>query len=413
MSTYQDARLLPLGNASQTTRAAIAKAIVRRVVERVDVRVRLADGQTIGAGGPDSPVLELRSPEAFYRRLAQHPKIGIGDGYVTGEWQPAPGTDLADALVPFAARLDALIPRPLLALRGLADSALPTHHRGTIENARTNISAHYDLSNALFAAFLDPSMTYSSALFAGAGQWRQQPLQEAQWRKIDRALDEAGVAPGSRVLEIGTGWGELAIRAAARGAEVVSITLSAEQQQLARERASAAGLSDRVDIRLQDYRDVAGEFDAIVSIEMIEAVGEEFWPDYFRAIDRLLAPGGRAVIQAILMDHQRLLATRHSHGWIQEYIFPGGLIPSLRAIDLVTGTHTHLRRRATFSFGPHYAETLRRWRERFLATYDAIAGPGFDDQFKRRWEFYLAYCEAGFAAGYLDVAQLTFGKDQS
>ncbi len=211
---------------------------------------------------------------------------------------------------------------------------------------------------------------------------------------------------GSRVLEIGTGWGTLAIEAARRGAQVTTLTLSAEQAALAQERVDAAGLSDRVEIRLQDYREADGSYDAIVSVEMIEAVGEEYWPTYFSTLDARLAPGGTVAIQAILMSHDRYLATRNSYGWIQKHVFPGGLIPSRRAIEETAQRHTTLRVSDVNTFGMHYAETLRRWRHRFNEQWWRVEGHGFDEVFRRRWEFYLAYCEAGFASGYLDVAQI-------
>ncbi len=398
------------GMAPIALRAAIARSVVHRVVAGVPVRVRYPNGQVIGGGTDADPMLDLLDPGALYRRLARHPKIGLGEAYTAGEWRAAPGTDLAEALVPFAQRLADLIPPRLLALRGLVDSAAPQQHRPTPENARDNISAHYDLSNELFAAFLDASMTYSSALFADPAAMADEDLHEAQLRKIDRALDAALVGRGTRLLEIGTGWGALAVRAAERGAQVTTITLSQEQASLAQDRVAAAGQSSRVRILLQDYREASGHYDAIVSIEMIEAVGEDFWPDYFQAIYRLLAPGGHAVIQSILMSHRRYLATRHSHGWIQEHIFPGGLIPSLTAIDEVTTRHTGLRRTDTFAFGLHYAETLRRWRHAFAAAWPGLATTGFEDGFRRTWEFYLAYCEAGFASGYLDLAQFTLRR---
>ncbi|MCW2562680.1 MAG: Cyclopropane-fatty-acyl-phospholipid synthase, partial [Mycobacterium sp.] len=213
---------------------------------------------------------------------------------------------------------------------------------------------------------------------------------------------------GSRVLEIGTGWGELSLRAAARGAHVHSITLSAEQQRLARDRVAAAGLSDRVDIDLCDYRDVYGRYDAVLSVEMIEAVGYRFWPTYFSALDRLVMPGGRVAIQAITMPHDRMLATRNTYTWIQKYIFPGGMLPSTEAILGITERHTRLRTVDMFSLRPHYAETLRLWRERFVECRDAVAALGFDDVFQRMWDLYLAYSEAGFSSGYLDVYQWTF-----
>jgi cyclopropane-fatty-acyl-phospholipid synthase len=208
------------------------------------------------------------------------------------------------------------------------------------------------------------------------------------------------------VLEIGTGWGELSIRAAARGATVRSVTLSSEQQALARERISAAGVADRVQVDLCDYRDVEGEYDAVLSVEMVEAVGLEFWPTYFSAIDGLLAPGGRAGIQAILMPHDRMLATRGSFTWINKYIFPGGFLPSAQAIDEVTTEHTSLRVTDRMAFGQDYAETLRRWDEAFLARASEVRELGFDDTFLRMWHFYLCYSRAGFASGYLDVEQV-------
>ncbi|HET6967045.1 MAG TPA: cyclopropane-fatty-acyl-phospholipid synthase family protein [Ornithinibacter sp.] len=401
-----------LGLSRVVTRGAIAKKIVHATVAGMPVRLRYPDGTEVGGGGPDSPVLEVVRPHALYRRLEAHPKIGLGESYMAGDWRAAPGTDLAEALMPFAARMGRLVPKPLLSLRGLVDRAIPLHTRNTLEGSRNNISAHYDLSNDLFATFLDPSMSYSSALFDASRPLAGQDLHEAQLRKVDALLDAADVRLGSRVLEIGTGWGELAIRAARRGAIVTSVTLSAEQRDLALKRIAEAGVTERVDVRLQDYREVTGEFDAIVSCEMIEAVGEEYWETYFRRIDHLLAPGGAVAVQAILMEHHRLIATKGSFGWIQKHIFPGGLIPSLQAIRDVTRDRTELRVERVHAFGADYAETLRRWREDFLAQWPAVHALGFDDTFRRMWEFYLAYCEAGFAMHYLDVAQIRLARKE-
>ena len=406
-----DPRIAPAGRHTLLTRGAVARSLVRLLVGSLPVRLRLPDGTTWGAGGADAPVLQVNRPADLFRRLETHPKIGLGEAYMAGDWQAADGTDLGDLLTPFAARVERLLPRPILALRGIVERAIPHHHRNTPEGSRANIAAHYDLSNDLFAGFLDETMTYSSALFdEAAGPWSEQDLATAQRRKIDAALDAAGVTAGTWLLEIGTGWGELAVRAASRGAFVTTITLSREQQALAQERVTALGLSDRVDVQLKDYREVTGQFDAVVSIEMIEAVGEEFWPAYLQAIDRLLTPDGTAVVQAILMDHHRYLATRNSYGWIQKHIFPGGLLPSLEALEEVATLHTGLRVRRIHPFGAHYAHTLRRWRRTFDANWPQIASHGFDEVFRRQWEFYLAYCEAGFATGYLDVAQLTFRR---
>lgn len=391
-------------------RARVARRIMASVAQRVPVDILMPDGSLLGGDTTGGPVLEVVRPGSLFERLAHHPKIGIGEGYTAGDWRPGPDTDLADLLLPFAERMTTLLPPGLSRLRRLVDRAIPETQRNTLSGSRSNIEAHYDLSNDLFAGFLDETLSYSSALFDDAGPWAAQTLESAQLRKVEAILDLAEVTAGSRVLEIGTGWGTLAIQAARRGAHVTTITLSAEQAGLARDRVDAAGLGNLVDIRLQDYREVDGTYDAIVSVEMIEAVGEDYWPTYFQVLDRRLASGGVAAIQSILMSHDRYRATRNSYGWIQKHIFPGGLIPSLRAIENTTTWHTDLRVSQVDHFGRHYAETLRRWRATFTARWPEIAGHGFDDTFRRTWEFYLAYCEAGFTSGYLDVAQIRFTR---
>ncbi len=389
-------------------KARIARAILRPAAQRVPVRLTFPDGTVWGAGGPDSPEMVVRRPAAFFNRLGNDSKIGFGEAYMAGDWTTGDGTDLADLLSPFAERLTTIVPPSLQRLRGFVDVKLPHAERNTVEGSRSNIERHYDLSNDLFARFLDPSMTYSSAWFEDLdARPGFDQLEAAQHRKLDGILDQAGVREGTRVLEIGSGWGSLAIRAAQRGAHVTTITISTEQAELARQRFAEAGVADRIDLRLQDYRDVTGEFDAVVSCEMIEAVGEEYWPTYFAKIDEVLAPGGSVSIQAITMAHHRYLATRNSYGWIQKYIFPGGLIPSPEAIDENLAAHTSgLRVTDRRSLGLHYARTLRLWREQFDARWPEIATHGFDETFRRLWDFYLAYCEAGFGVGYLDVVQL-------
>ena len=255
-------------------------------------------------------------------------------------------------------------------------------------------------------------MSYSCAWFDDSSPTAAaNRLEEAQLRKIDAILDLAGVQAGTRMLEIGSGWGSLAIRAAQRGARVTTITLSHEQMRLARERVAAAGLSGLAEVRVQDYREVDGEYDAIVSVEMIEAVGESYWPAYFTTLDRLLAPGGRIGLQAITMAHDRFLATRRSFSWIQKHIFPGGIIPSLQAVDETLAAHTTLRVTRQRELRPHYARTLRLWRERFLDQWPHLHAQGFDETFRRTWEFYLAYSEAGFRSGYLGISQLQLTRE--
>jgi cyclopropane-fatty-acyl-phospholipid synthase len=217
------------------------------------------------------------------------------------------------------------------------------------------------------------------------------------------------------VLEIGTGWGELAIRAARRGARVRTVTISAEQRELAIRRVREAGLADRVSVELLDYRRVTGTYDAILSVEMIEAVAERYWPQYFAALDRLLAAGGRIGLQAITMPHHRMLATRRTQTWILKYIFPGGLIPSVTSIEDNVAAHTGLRVAERRGFGAHYGQTLRIWRERLLARQSELAQLGFDEVFGRMWLLYLCYAEAGFRSGYLDVSQflLVPGREEA
>jgi len=391
--------------------APVARSIVARAVRRLPVRMQFPDGTHWGAGGADAPTMLMVRPDAVFARLGAEFRVGFGEAYMAGDWITAPGTDLADLLAPFSERLTELVPKPLQRMRGVVDGQLPAHEENTVSGARNNISRHYDLSNDLFARFLDPTMNYSSAWFPDViGDQADLDLEQAQLRKMDGVLDYAHVGPGSRVLEIGTGWGALAQRAAERGGLVTTVTISQEQRELAEERIAAASLADRVQVRLEDYRHVSGQYDAILSVEMIEAVGEQFWPTYFQTLDRLLAPGGRVGLQAITMAHERMLVTRRSYGWIHKYIFPGGLIPSLQAIDQTLAAHTGLRVLERRDLGWHYAETLRQWRQRFDSAWPDIAGHGFDETFRRMWDFYLAYCEAGFRTDYLGVSQLSIGR---
>jgi cyclopropane-fatty-acyl-phospholipid synthase len=377
--------------------AAVARQLFARVVGRFGISVS-TDGQPAD--------IVLHRPDEFFSRIGSDGLVGFGEAYLTGAWD-AP--DLPGTLTVLCEHIDTLMPGWMQRLRSTYVARRPRTERNTRANARGNIAHHYDLSNELFATFLDPTMSYSSALFDGARPGGD--LEAAQVRKVEAILDAAHVTRGSRVLEIGTGWGELAIRAAWRGATVRTITLSREQQVLARDRISAAGLSDRVDVDLLDYRAVDGEYDAVVSVEMIEAVGLEYLPAYFETIDRVLAPGGTVAIQAITMPHRRMLATRHTWTWVQKYIFPGGFLPSIELLDDVTRRRTRLRLTDRHAFGSHYAETLRQWDAAFMAAREHVLDLGFDETFVRMWHFYLSYARAGFASGYLDVQQLTFTWD--
>jgi cyclopropane-fatty-acyl-phospholipid synthase len=396
---------------SSPARARIAESLFRRAVRNLEVRVELPDGRTLGAGGPDAPVMRIVRPAAFFHRLGADAKIGFGEAYMVGDWT---SDHPAELLTPFAARLSTLVPPTLQRIfRRYVEARQPRAERNTLEGSKANISRHYDLSNELFAIFLDDTMSYSSAWFAPGSGDTPADLVEAQNRKIDGILDLAGVGPDQHICEIGTGWGGLAVRAAQRGARVTTLTISREQAALAEERLAAAGVADRVQVLLRDYREAHGSYDAVVSVEMIEAVGERYWPTYFAQLDKLLRPGGRVGLQSITMPHDRMLASRGDYTWIHKYVFPGGIIPSLTAIEQNLARHTTLGVVQRRSLGPDYARTLAHWRTRFLDRWDEVAALGFDATFRRMWEFYLAYCEAGFRCGYLDVHQLSLARPVS
>jgi cyclopropane-fatty-acyl-phospholipid synthase len=409
-AAWADLDVLPTG-----PRARISAAVARRIFAAGTARL----GLTWSIDGSPADMV-LHRPDEFFARIGTDGLIGFGESYMSGAWD---AEHLGDTLTVLCREITDLVPRWMQRLRAAYVARPPRHQDGTAEASRRNIAHHYDLSNDLFATFLDPTMTYSSGLFdtdavtAGPGHARLvdpapgASLEEAQARKIERILDAAHVGAGTRVLEIGTGWGELAVRAARRGATVRSVTLSVEQQQLARERIAAAGLTNWVEVDLLDYRELRGAYDAVVSVEMIEAVGHEQWQTYFRVLDSVLAPGGTVALQAITMPHAQMLATRNSWTWINKYIFPGGFLPSTEAIDEVTRQHTSLRLTDRLSFGGHYAETLRQWDTAFTAAHDRVRALGFDETFLRMWHFYLEYSRAGFASGYLDVQQLTFTRE--
>ena len=409
--------------------AAIAKRLIRAAVRKLPITIRFPDGSSWGAGGP---VLDVVNPESFFRRLGTEGLIGFGEAWMTGDittggWNashPAADFDIADlnvasdelaaVLTVMAKRMSVLVPGPLQKLRRAWQTRPPKEEENTLTGAKENIHRHYDLSNDLFEQFLDPSMTYSSAWYE-FGDDHEADLQKAQLRKIDGILDLARVKPDTHILEIGSGWGALAIRAAKeRGVRVTTLTLSEEQKALADRRIADAGLSHLIEVRLEDYRAHAathvGRYDAVVSVEMIEAVGEKYWADYFASIDRMLVPGGRLGLQAITIAHDRLLETRNGYTWVHKYVFPGGILPSLTAIDDVLAAGTSLRVQESRRLGLSYVPTLEQWRHRFNSKLPKIVELGFDDTFIRMWNFYLAYSQAGFAAEYLDDWQLGIGR---
>lgn len=371
------------------------------------ITLTMPDGTVRRAGdpatGPDVAVT-IASKDTW-RRIARRGRIGLGEGYSAGDWW---ADDLVGLLEILTETGEAV--RRSRAGRALTEVQRRRPHlpaRADLPGAKRDIQYHYDLGNDLYELFLDPSWTYSCAVFERPGMTLQE-AQEAKYRRIGAGL---GLGPDSHVLEIGCGWGGFAIHAAREyGCRVTGLTLSEEQAALARERIAAAGLSGRIDIQLQDYRTMAGRFDAIASIEMLEAIGHQQLPTYFRSLDRLLAPGGVACIQVISCPDQRYERYRRHHDWIREYIFPGSLLPSLGAMSAAMTRSSELIVERVDNIGDHYAETLRQWRERFMMNRDRVLALGYDERFVRTWEYYLASCEAAFRTRLIHDYQLVLTR---
>lgn len=348
--------------------------------------------------GP-SASLRIRRPASLVRKLATGGGLGLARGYVDGDWDTA---DLG-ALLKFGHANEAAL-APVLQAPRLAKALAYLRHRtrsNTRGGSRRNIAFHYDLGNDFYRQWLDETMTYSAGLFSSADQ----SLAGAQRAKYARIVDELGIGPDDQVLEIGCGWGGFADYAAREiGCRVTALTLSREQAEFARDRLAAAGLSDRVEIRLQDYRDCPGEFDKVVSIEMFEAVGEENWPVYFDVVRERLKPGGRAMIQVITIADAHFAHYRRNADFIQTYIFPGGMLPSYGAFAAVAAD-SGLTIRDSHFFGADYERTLLHWDRSFAAAWHRIENLGFDARFKRMWRYYLHYCAVGFRTGRIDVGQ--------
>jgi len=349
--------------------------------------------------------VRINDPAAW--RGPVHGSVGLGEGYVDGLWE----TDDLVALIQIGARSLDNQHRGISAALSKARSGL---HRlrglvpeNTLRGARANISAHYDLGNDLFASFLDPTMMYSCAYFPR----EDADLEEAQLAKLDRICERLQLGPDTHLLEIGTGWGGMAMHAArTTGCRVTTTTISRAQHELASARVRAAGLADRVTILLRDYRDLEGTYDRLVSIEMIEAVGWQYFDDYFHACDRLLADDGLFLLQAITVDDRLYEMEKASRTFANTHVFPGGCLPSLQRIADAIGTVTELREIWLDDITAHYPPTLAMWRERFFAAWDKLKAHGYDERFRRLWDFYLSSSEAGFRERRIGDVQMLFAK---
>jgi cyclopropane-fatty-acyl-phospholipid synthase len=385
-----------------------------RVIESLARRLRCGrldltfpDGREIVTDGAQpGPHARLTIRNArFARKLLFGGALGFAEAYLDGDCET---DDLVSVFELAAANEHAALGSTLRG-GGATKVAARLLHRlrpNSRRGARRNIAAHYDLGNAFYALWLDRSMTYSAAVFEHPAQ----ALEDAQQAKYRRMAEMAEIGPEHHVLEIGCGWGGFAEYAAGQiGCRVTAITISAAQHAYAADRIRQAGLDHRVDVRLVDYRDVAGTFDRIVSIEMIEAVGERWWPTYFERLRELLSAGGRAALQAITIDETCWDSYRRSVDYIQRYIFPGGMLPAPSILHQKV-REAGLTSVAERSHALDYAETLRRWRAAFEEAWPRIAAEGFDERFRRMWRYYLAYCEAGFRAGRIDLRQVALTK---
>ena len=390
----------------------LKRLVLRQLGQLPSGQLRLIEeGQTLLFGNPDAELkaeLEVLD-SAFWGMVASNGSIGAGEAYIHGYWR---SPDLTAVVRLFASNLElmdsmeggfARLGRPVI-------KALHWLNRNTRSGSQKNIAAHYDLGNQLFEEFLDPTMMYSAAMFMNP----EDSLEQAQLHKLERICQKLELKPSDHLLEIGTGWGSMALYAASHyGCRVTTSTLSREQFAYTEQRIQQQGLQDRVTLLLSDYRDLEGQYDKLVSIEMIEAVGHRFLPTYFKQCAHLLKPDGLMLLQAITIRDQRYEQAKSSVDFIQRYIFPGGALPSVNKMLAIVTEHSDLNLHHMEDFGLHYARTLRRWQENFQSARQRIGELGYDDYFIRLWEFYLCYCEGGFMERTIGTAQLLLSKPQA
>jgi cyclopropane-fatty-acyl-phospholipid synthase len=390
--------------------------LINRIAERL-VRGRfgsLTEGRllihlphetaTFGVGGEPHAEITIHDPGVF-SALAFGGHLGAAEAYVHGDWTTEDLTGVVRLFLRNRHVLDGLETGPARLVQPLRTLA-HAMNKNTRKGSRRNIQAHYDLGNDFFSVFLDDTLTYSAGLFEG----EDRSMRDASIAKYDRICRKLGLQPGHHVVEIGSGWGGFALHAAGRyGCRVTTTTVSPRQHELATERVREAGLTDRITVLLEDYRDLTGTFDRLVSIEMIEAVGHHYLETFFDRCAALLAPDGLAAVQAITIQDRYYESARREVDFIKRYIFPGSCIPSVSALTGAMAP-TDLRLVHMDDMTPDYAETLRRWRDRFLERWPDIADLGFEDPFKRLWDFYFCYCEGGFDEAVLGSVQMTFAK---
>jgi len=411
-TTALDTRVHPQTTPKPRFLEALAERALRaRLAGLQDGQLMLVDGQQVDYYGrrttrcPLSATLRVHDPR-FYSEIAFGGSIGAGEAYMLGYWSVNDLTALVRILVQNRAVLDGM-ETGLARLTAPIQKALHWAARNTRSGSRRNIAAHYDLGNDFFALFLDPTMMYSSAIF----ERPDMSLEEAQLARLDRICRKLDLQPSDHLLEIGTGWAGMAIHAARHfGCRVTTTTISRQQYELARERIRAAGLDNRITVLLEDYRDLEGQYDKLVSIEMIEAVGHQFYDTYFAKCGSLLKPDGLMLLQAITIADQRYDQARKSVDFIQRHIFPGSCIPSVTAMTSSITRATNMRLLNLQDIGPHYATTLRMWRENLFGNIEQVRALGYPESFIRMWEFYLCYCEGGFAERAISDVHMLLAK---
>ncbi len=385
----------------------IARGLVHRALAKLEVGVielrDYAGVQTFGNSG-ERVVVTIHNPE-FYLRLLLGGTVGAGEAYADGDWTSGNLTGVVRVFAANQAALAGLDNTMLRWAKHLVEKISHLKRANTRAGSRANIAAHYDLSNEFFRLWLDSRMMYSSAVF----DTTDDDLEVASARKLQRLCELLALQPGDRVLEIGTGWGGLATYIASHfDVRVTTTTISRAQYDEAVARVQAAGLEDRVTVLLEDYRDLSGQFDKVVSVEMVEAVGDEFVDGYFQQVDRLLAPGGRFVIQAITIQDQRYAAALGEVDFIKKHIFPGSFIPSVTRLVGAATSSESLKLAELHDIGKDYAKTLACWSSNFAAHADTLATMGFDHRFQRLWQFYFSYCEGGFLESAISDVQAVF-----
>lgn len=408
IATHIDRETAPLGTLDRFLR----QLLLGRMRDLRHGRLILQDASgTVELGAPASVPSDLQirlqvlDPD-FYRAVARNGSVGAGESYMDGQWRCDNLVGLIQLLVRNRDLLDGM-ESGLARLGGMAMRGWHALRRNTREGSQRNIAAHYDLGNDFFSLFLSPDLMYSSAIWTGPAD----TLETASAHKLDRICRKLDLKPGDKVIEIGTGWGGFALYAAQHyGCDVTTTTISREQHALASKRIAAAGMGAHVELLLEDYRDLDGQYDKLVSIEMVEAIGAPYLDAYFEKLGSLLKPDGLALIQAITIEDHRYQQALKSVDFIKRHVFPGSFIPSINALLAAKTRASDLALIQLEDFGGSYALTLEAWRERFMAKLQQVRAQGFDERFIRLWEFYLAYCEGGFREHSIGVAHLLMAK---